>query len=143
MREKETVGDILRQVVSLVHKAIRIAENKDLGGPDLLEPSVNTNKKYTVDELSLMNRRALVPLAAALGLDIKGRTPPDIRTSILEAQGTIKKGAGNLGNCELTGESNVPIEKVTIDGDEYEVGPRVLEALESGVPHDDILEGDF
>lgn len=102
-----------------------------------------TKPRYSAEALAPMNRNALLQAANDLGLDVKGRTPADIRTMILQRVGLDPPEAvGETFECEVTGDSVPAIYGAkTADGTSYRVGPRVHAALKKGAKLDDLVNG--
>lgn len=103
--------------------------------------------RFTADELSTMLRPALLQITAGMGLieEAKGKTPPVLRTMILEAQGDpVPTAAGQTFTCDVTGdEVNTLYGLKDSSGTSYRVGHRVWEAVKKqGVSLDDIISGD-
>lgn len=107
-------------------------------------PDPANGEEYTVVELSAANftRPVLSKLLEEMGGEPKGKMAPDLRTEILQIQaGADEK---ETGECDITGDENVELTLVTVEGEEYRVGPRVIEAVEAGdAQWDDIMDGDY
>ena len=91
-------------------------------------PKPANGAAFTAEELGnpgVFTRQVLSSILTSLGGDHKGKMPPALRTAIMEAQG----GRVELGDCDFTGDENVPIKKLEVGGETYSFGPKVDELI--------------
>ena len=104
-------------------------------------PDPANGSEFAAEELGnpgVFTRQVLSSILSNLGGDPVGKMPPALRTAIMEAQG----GRETLGDCEFTGDFDVPTITVAYGGGTYSCGPKVAELLsgKSGTKFDKIMQ---
>lgn len=100
--------------------------------------------QWTAEQLAdpKFTRPVLAKLLESLGEDPKGKMAPTLRSEILQIQaGPAEK---LVGECEVTGEEDVELVKVTHEGETYQVGLKVLKAVDARrAQWSEVFEGTF
>lgn len=100
--------------------------------------------QWTAEQLAdpKFTRPVLAKLLESLGEDPKGKMAPTLRSEILQIQaGPAEK---LVGECEVTGEEDVEFVKVTYEGETYQVGLKVLKAVDAKrAQWSEVFEGTF
>ncbi len=107
-------------------------------------PPPKDGENYTAEELAnpgVFSRAVLAKVVDSLDGKSKGKMAPALRAEILRMQ---SEGEKVIGECEVTEDEDVELTAVTHEGIEYQVGPRVVKAVEKGLTDwDDVFEGEY